>query len=173
MDIFIEEMVKKKKSSTDSLCLFGVVAFCVFLSAVLFTVVIPAFPQLSSIVMLVILAIVYITYILAAKFNLEYEYALVNSEMDVDKIEGKKRRKSLATVNLRGLEFFGNKTSPEFDSCLKNPGIKKIYACRDKSADDVYFVVFNDGAEKKMLIFSPSDKIISVIEKLNPKRVAI
>ena len=168
-DIFVEEIVKKEKTAVDKLTVFGMVLLSVLLSVILFFIS-ALIPQFSSILIVLIAAVVYFTYILSANFNLEYEYALVNSEIDVDKIAAKKRRKKMTTVNLRKLDFFGKSTGADFEKCLKDVSIKKVFACRQKKSEDNYFLVYSEDATRKMLIFSPSDKIISVIEKVNPKR---
>lgn len=170
MDIFIEEMVKKKKTAADSAMLLGMTALAVILVIFLFMVVMPMFAQFSSIILLVVVGIIYAVYMLSANFNLEYEYSLVNSEIDIDRIAGKKRRKRLTTVNLKNLDAFGKRDNSEYDRCMRDSGIKKIFACRDKNADDVYFLAYTDGSERRMLIFSPSERITAVVEKLNPKR---
>lgn len=168
-DIFVEEIVKKESTAVDKLSLLGMVLLCVVLSVGLFFVS-ALIPQFSSIMFVLIAAVVYFTYMLSANFNLEYEYVLVNSEIDVDKIAAKKRRKKMTTVNLRRLDFFGKSTGADFEKCLKDVSIKKVFACKQKKADDNYFLVYSENATRKMLIFSPSDEIVSVVEKLNPKR---
>ncbi|MBQ2931818.1 MAG: hypothetical protein IJE62_03105 [Clostridia bacterium] len=168
-DIFVEEIVKKQNTAVDKLAMFGLVLLSVVLSVILFFVS-ALIPQFSSIMIGLIVIAVYFTYILSGDFNLEYEYALVNSEIDVDKIAAKKRRKKLTSVNLRRLDFFGKSTGADFEKCLKDVSIKKVFACRQKKSEDNYFLVYSEDATRKMLIFSPSDEIISVIEKLNPKR---
>lgn len=168
-DIFVEEIVKKENTAVDKLAVFGMVLLSVLLSVILFFIS-ALIPQFSSIFIVLIAVVVYFTYILSANFNLEYEYALVNSEIDVDKIAAKRRRKKVTTVNLRRLDFFGKSTGADFEKCLKDVSIKKVFACRKKKSEDNYFLVYSEDTIRKMLIFSPSDKIISVIEKLNPKR---
>ena len=171
MDIFIEEIVKKENRLSDKLLMFGVDAVCVVAVVLLYTVVLPIFIQFAPIIFLLIAAIVYITYLFSVGFNLEYEYALVNFELDVDKISGKKRRKKLTMVNLQDIEAFGRRDAFEFEKNLKDSGVKKVFACKNTADSDVYFLIYTEKTVKKMLVFSPSEKMASVIEKLNPQGV--
>jgi hypothetical protein len=173
MDIFIEEMVKRRKTGKDNLIIFGTLILAVVLSIILFMVVMPLVPMFSTAVFLLILGLVYATYVVVENYNAEYEYSLVNSEIDIDKIVAQKRRKRVTTINIRRLDFYGNISNPDFRKCLNDKSLKKVYACRDKNAEDTYFAVYRDGDEGKMVIFSPSEKIISVIEKYNQRQNVI
>lgn len=167
MDIFIEEMVKKQMTIKDILLILCTFLLCAALIAVLFLLS-TVFPAFGTIVFLVMAAVVYGTYRVFISFDVEYEYSLVNSEIDIDKILGRKRRKRVTTVKLTGLEAFGKSDNAEYKKYLSDSGVKKIFVCRN-SSDNNYFIV-RGGDKREMVIFSPSEKIISVIEKFNPRR---
>lgn len=171
--IFIEELVRKKKTATDYLAVTGVLALGAALAATLLAVILPVFIKFGTVVLLLVIAVFYGIYYFLQSIDVEYEYALVNAEIDVDKIMGKNRRKRMVTVYLRNLEAFGTRKNPEFNRYIENSGIKKVYACRDKNADDVFFTVYDEGATRIMLLFNPSDKIIDQIAKRNPKKPLI
>lgn len=173
MDIFIEQIVKKEKSMADRLLKLGIILACVIIASFLYVFVMVPLLQFSPIIFLGIAAVVYFACILIGNLNLEYEYSLVNSELDIDKIASKKRRKKLTSVNLRGLDAYGVKNSSEYEKYLKDGGVKKIFACRNKKDEDIYFLVYNEATIKKMLIFSPNEKIVAAIEKLNARKPLI
>ena len=173
MEIFIEEMVKKRKDGAYYAKLLGLGALCAFLVVLLMGVILPIFPGLGPIIFLAAAGCIYGTYYLATEEELEFEYSLVNNEIDVDKIVNRKKRKRITTANLRALDSFGTTNNPDFARYLRDAGVKKLYACRDKNADDVFFLVYSENTVKKMLIFSPSEKIIDMIVKYNPKKVLI
>ncbi len=173
MEIFIEEMVKKHKNGAYYVKLLGLGTLCALLVFLLMGVLFPIFPGFGPVIFLLAAGCVYGTYYLASAEDLEYEYSLVNNEIDVDKIVNRKKRKRLTTANLRNLDSFGTVKNPDFARYLRDAGVKKLYACRDKNADDVFFLVYSENTVKKMLIFSPSEKIIDIIVKYNPKKVLI
>ncbi|MBE7032213.1 MAG: FHIPEP family type III secretion protein [Ruminococcaceae bacterium] len=173
MEIFIEEMVKKHKDGLYFAKLFALGVVCAVIVALLMGVVLPIFPGFGSIIFLLSAGCVYGAYYLIIAEELEFEYSLVNNEIDIDKIVNRKKRKRITTANLRTLESFGTAKNPDFARYLRDAGVKKLYACRDKNADDVFFLVYSENTVKKMLIFTPSEKIIDIIVKYNPKKVLI
>ncbi len=173
MEIFIEEMVKKSKNGAYYARLLGIGVLCAFFVVLFMGVLMPLFPSLAPIIFLATVGTLYGTYYIAASGELEFEYSLVNNEIDVDKIVNRKKRKRITTANLRALDSFGTVKNPEFAGYLRDAGVKKLYACRDKNAVDVFFLVYSENTVKKMLIFSPSEKMIDIIAKYNPKKVLI
>ncbi len=170
MEIFIEEMVRKQKTAKDYLLTGGIVALAVIVVFIVLGIIMPMFSAFSSIIFLLAAGIVYGAYILIVSSNVEYEYSLVNTEIDIDKIVNKTRRKRITTASIRGLEAFGTRKNPDFNSYLNNSVVNKIYACRDKAADDIFFIVYNQGDKKMMLVFNPSERIIEQITKRNPQK---
>ncbi len=170
MDIFVEELVKRKKSAVDGLIMLGAVVLGIALALALLIFVPPQFMFFG---LLLVAVVVYFTYRVVLSFNVEYEYSLVNTEIDIDKIENQRRRKRLTTASIKGLETFGlckDKTD-EYDKCKNDAQVKKVFACCNKSSLDNYFIVYSENGVKKMLVFNPSEKIVSVIEKFNPKKI--
>ena len=171
--IFIEELIRKKKTPSDYLAVFGVLLLGAVLATFLLAFILPMFLGFGTVVLLLVVAVFYGVYCFIQSVDVEYEYSLVNAEIDVDKIMGKRRRKRMVTVYLRNLEDFGTRKNPEFNRYMENAVVKKVFACRDKNADDVFFVVYDEGATKIMLLFNPSEKIINHIVKRNPLKVLI
>ena len=102
---------------------------------------------------------------LAGTFNLEYEYALVNYDMDVDKIASKKYRKKVTHVDLTNIDAFGSKNAPEFQKYFNDESISKVYACCQKDREDTHFLIYTENLAKKMLIFSPNEERPSAFPK--------
>lgn len=171
MDIFVEYMVKKKKKATDYLAQLGLVVFGLILIFGIFGILMAIAPQFSSIILLIVVGIGWIDWKLITSFNVEYEYSLVNNEMDVDKIISARKRKRLTSVRIRGLEAFGRCEGREFDSYMRNAGVEKIFACRDKSDSRAVYAVYLENECRKMLVFNPSDRMIGEINKLNPRKM--
>ncbi len=173
MEIFIEEMVKAKKDLLKYLQTTGIIVLTAVLVFAIFFILMPMFSAFSSLILLLAAGIVYGAYVLITLSNVEYEYSLVNTEIDVDKIVNRSRRKRLASASIRTLEAFGTKRNPDYEKYVSNSLVTKVYACRDKSADDVFFMVYNHGDKKMMLVFNPSQKIIEHITKFNPRKPLI
>ncbi len=173
MDIFVEEIVRKRKTFSDIIKVLGLVLAATVIAVIVFGVVLPMAPQFGSGLFLLVVLGYYGAYWLATSLNLEYEYSLVSHEIDVDKIINRKKRKRLTTVDIKRIEAFGYKgsNSHEYQKFLADISVKKIYACEDKAAEDCFFAVYFEDSVKKMLVFSPTQKIVELIEKMAPKKI--
>ena len=171
--VFIEELVHKKKTAKDYLAVIAVLALGAAIAAILLAIILPVFFKFGTLVLILVFAVFYGVFCFLQSRDVEYEYSLVNFEVDIDKIIGKKRRKRMVTVYIRNLEAFGTRKNPEFNGYMENAAVKKVYACRSKNDHDVFFVVYDEGATKIMLLFNPSKKIIDHIAKCNPLRALI
>lgn len=173
MDVFVEEIVRKRKTFSDIIKVLGLVLAATVVALIVFVVVLPMAPQFGSGLFLVVVLGYYGAYWLATSLNLEYEYSLVGHEIDVDKIMNRKKRKRLTTVDIKKIDSFGYKGSKthEYQKFLADISVKKIYACEDKSAENCFFVVYFEDSVKKMLVFSPTEKIVELIEKMAPKKI--
>ena len=170
MDVFIEHMVQKKKNITDYVKILATLVIGLILIFVV-SVVFMSVPYIASFMLLAVAGVIYLMYQLITSINVEYEYALVNSELDVDKILNAKKRKSVCSVNLRHIDYFGSLSDSEYERFSSNPEIKKVYACTDKTDVNTKFIVFSAEDEKKMLLFDPNEKMIERVEFYNRRRV--
>lgn len=171
MDIFVEEIVERKKTFKHIAASFGIILLSVVVAFVL-PFALAFIPFLGTFVPFFVIAVFYIAYRLVVAQNVEYEYSMVNSEIDVDKIINRRGRKRMTTVKITGLEAHGvcGEEKGDFNKYLSDMSVKKIYAAAEKNSESNYFVVYMSESIKTMLIFNPSEKIVNNIKKFNPKR---
>ncbi len=170
MDIFVEQLVKKKRDAKDYLIVVLSIAAALGLMWLLFSFITTFIGFFAFIVVAVLL---YAIYLLVTSINLEYEYCFTNGAFDVDKIINVRKRKRITELNAREIEIMASRKSPEFNRYLTNPAFKKVYACEDRNSDDLYFVIYNENGEQKMLLFTPNDKIKDGFQKFNPQKVEL
>lgn len=173
MDIFVEEIVKKKKTPRDFVLILATLLAGVALLFILVTIVLPILWNLMPIVLLLIAGVCYGIYYILGGFNIEYEYSLVNAEIDIDKIVNRRSRKREVTVYLRELEDFGTIKNPMFNSYKESPEFKKVYVCSAENADNAFFVVYTCAGQRLMVIFNPNERIVSEIKRRNPQKELI
>ena len=172
MDIFLEQIVKKKRGIKEFLI---VLAAMVGVLAVLFVLTLAfAIPGIGFLIFAVCVVLMYLLYFLVTSINLEYEYSFTNGILDVDKIINARRRKSMLEINIRKMELMGDRMAPEFEKYLATESLKKVYACTHRDAEDLCFLVFvdHDGKEK-MLLFNPNEGIKDAIRRYNPQKVVL
>lgn len=168
MDIFVEYMVKRKKTAADYLKIFGTLVLGLILIFVV-SIVFASIPFITSFILLAVAGVVYLMYHIITSVNVEYEYALTNAEIDVDEIINIRKRKRLTTVNVKNSEFFGYRSDERFEKYFGDRNIKKVFACEDKNAPETRYIVYTEDDDKKMLLFNPNQKIEERIEKIKPR----
>ena len=108
--------------------------------------------------------VIYGAYYLFLRLSPEYEYIYTGGEVDIDVIYGRSKRQRLITVKPRQVEFMG-KASVYFEEYRKKSDIKKILDFSDGKKDNRYLIVVNSNQLKKLILFSPSNRLV---EQLKP-----
>lgn len=173
MDLFYEQLVKKQRTWVD----FVKIALCIVAAIVLVYVLVIglAIPYIGFFVFIVCCALIYLLWLLITATNLEYEYTFTNGDLDVDKIINVRKRKRMTSLNARAIELMSWKgaSQHEFERYLNAQDIKKVYACENRQADEVYYVIYMDDSDKKMLLFNPNEKIRQGFKRYNPQKVTL
>lgn len=170
MDIFVEQLIKKKRTGKD----FLMVLLCI--AAVFVVMYVMAvgmmFPGLNMLIFAVCVILLYLLYLLVTSINLEYEYCFTNGILDVDKIVNVRRRKALLELNVRKMDMMGTRNHRSYRSHLEDRSVKKLYACTHREAEDLCFILYTDEeGRKKMLLFNPNEEIREGIRRYNPQKV--
>jgi len=108
--------------------------------------------------------VIYGAYFLFLRLSPEYEYIYTGGEVDIDVIYGKSSRRRLITIKPRQVEFMG-KTDRYFAEYKKRKDIQKILDFSDGNKTTGYVVIVNSNHIKKLVLFSPSDRLV---EQLKP-----
>ncbi len=103
-DIFVEEMVVRRKSLWNLLLSILMVVAAAALSVLLWLVV----PFINTVLILLVWFAVYI----GIKFQyVEYEYSFTNGDLDVDKIMAKRKRKRALEINQKQIQVMAPYTA--------------------------------------------------------------
>lgn len=177
MDIFEEFMFVKKKTSKDYLTIGCIMAAAAAVSCILFMLPVIIAQQTGMVfsftIPLILAALAwYGAYMLIQRNYTELEYTLVNSEMDIDKIIGKKSRKKLISVDFREAEIVAAVDDAAHKAEYSRSGFT-VYDASGNYADNVYFADFSKDNGKIRLLFRPTDKILEEIRVFNPRNVFI
>lgn len=170
MDIFCEYIVKHKKTAVDYAIMAGL-----YIAAILLTFIILLFYKYTfGLGLLLIAAVWYGAYIFTRNRFVEYEYALTNNEMDIDKIMAKKRRKHIITVDFKQVEICAKTDDPMHASEFNNTqSVAKTYDFSGSCDYPVYFADFVSAEGKTRILFNPTDKMQESLRLINPRAVHI
>ncbi|MBR3844537.1 MAG: hypothetical protein IKM39_03415 [Clostridia bacterium] len=169
MDIFCEQIVKKKKTTFEKLtvALIWVVGWLLCMGLVLLGL------NFYSYFMLALLAagiVVYFSIKFASRLNLEYEYSVTNGLLDIDKIINRSDRKRMISVEINTFDRF-----EEFDAQNREFDPKRydsvVVAVADPMGEDaVYAAVVRHPVKGRILIvFQPNEKVLSVVKQALPR----
>ena len=103
MDQFAEMLVKKTPNGTDDLKRGGIIAAAVVITLGSVALVFFGYPLALVLPVCAIWAAIY----LFRLTNVEYEYSVTNGTLDIDKILGQNKRKSMLSVDVSSFTAYG------------------------------------------------------------------
>ncbi len=160
-DTFMEHMVKKQVTIGVQLKKCGILLAALLIIAGSFLLL--ASQYLNVLAAGLIVGTGWITFILLRLENVEYEYIITNNEMDVDKIQGKSKRKRLATVDLTAissLEKLDPANKPD------EQGRVRILAAANMKSDSTYVAKLKHSELGDcILYFTPDERMIEYIQR--------
>lgn len=151
MDLFCEQIVKNHRNAVDKIKLIVLLmAIFVIGIAVLIAVSIYIIPLLGIILCGLIF---YIGFFLITNTNYEFEYIITNGDMDVDKIIAGRKRKRIASTNIKSFTAYGklDDKTQKFNGTIINAS--------DNVNEHTYYAEFkHDKKGNVRLLFSPNEK---------------
>ena len=161
MDNITEFLVKKKKNGPDDLKTIGLVLAAFVLAAAALK-----WAQMFSVV--IIVAIVFVTYKLLLRFDMEFEYCLVDKEFRIDKIMSKKKRKEMLVLEGDQIEFIAKLS--EVSDFEKKSG-KLYFAAESMQDDENYFMRANKAGNSVCVIFKGNEKVMAHLRRVMPSKI--
>lgn len=183
-DIYLEYMVKKKKTGGQIALIAVLCALGAGLSLLLFALTFiigvsmqqagTGLGQIVSFVGLLIIALMwYGIYLVITMQNIEYEYILTNSELDIDKIMSKKGRKPIVSFDFKNVAICAAVEDNAHNADYKNINPDKTFnAVGDESRGGIYFADYvSEKNERTRVLFQPTSKMIISAKKYNPRNI--
>ncbi len=169
-DTFMEYMVKKQATIGSQLKKCGILLAALLIIAASFILL--ASQYLNVLGAGLIVGTGWITFILIRLESVEYEYIITNNEMDIDKIQGKSKRKRLATVDLASISSF-EKLDPA--NLPDEEGRVRILAAASMKSNETYVAkLSHKELGDCILYFTPNERMVEYIERARKgKRVYI
>ena len=160
MDTFVEQIIVIKKTSKTWLGYAGITLTALILMTVAYMFLYAIFIPLDFLIF-------WGAYKLYTMLNIEYEYIITNSTMDIDKIIAKSSRKRMISFDLSTVLRIEKYTG----SLPQNITKDCFFACNidDENAYIVYYK--KDGNPQKTFVFAPSEKTISAMKDFLPRHI--
>lgn len=162
-NLFNEQLVKRSPSAKSRLIQIGIGVLAVILCAVL-----ALEPSLLSVIPVLLVAIIVGAFVLIRRQNVEFEYILNDSYLDIDKILAKSSRKNVTSVEFSSVEFFAK---VEDTSNLKEQ-YQTVYDCAGDDGE-IYGIAYPgvDDEGKCILLFTPNEKMLEALYRVISPRI--
>ena len=166
MDTFVEQLVIKKKNSTQIAAMaltvvaaLMLIAFAVFLFLLGF----------GFIALIAIAAILYGTYYLLSSQNIEFEYCVTNGDIDIDRIVAQRKRERIVSVAGRKIESAGKYVAAQWTN--RNMDRVVIAAPSADDPDLYYFTYHSKKRGHTLVVFQPDERVCKALYEGLPKLV--
>lgn len=157
-DTFYELLVKKNKPDTTALILSAI-----NIIAIVFLFILSLSFQ-PAIILAVGLGLIFY-YFVYPKISVEYEYSLLNSDLTVDAIYNKTKRKNILTMDIKTLEAAFPTSSPKINSRRNGKQID----CSTSDMQSSYCLIFPNSGENILLFITPDDHLLDMLKRVAPR----
>lgn len=165
-DIFCEAIVKKKRSTQDVMKIIGLIVITI--------VVILMFPFLPYVGFLLAAGMIVLDYFCIRRLNVEYEYALTMTDLDVAKIMAKEKRKHLITIDLKQAIVIAPESHAKATAAEKeNQVSKELDYTSGNIGRKVYVILVKQDNQNVKLRFEPSENMLHGIRKQLPSKTVV
>lgn len=169
MDVFVEQIVKKRRDMKDNLLAVGLVVLAIVLIFVIFLLS-ANIPMIGSFGLLLAVGAGFGAYWLITSQSLEFEYAVTNGDITVDKIIARRKRKRVVTVDAKNIEAMGKYKAQ--DHAQKNYD-KRLMTAADANREDAWYISFRKTElGHVLLVFSPDERTLNAIRPFMNRQLA-
>lgn len=172
MDIFTEQIVKHRMELKDAV--IDAAASCSAMVISMIASYFWAFPELRFFVALAIILSWFVAYRIVRSRNLEYEYTLTNNYLDIDVIKGRKKRKTVVSIDVKKIDICAALADVSHRAEYKNPGVlQQKLDCTGDGQSGVYFFDYEGEKGKVRVLIQPEAEILEGMSKFNPRKIFI
>lgn len=160
-DFYTEQLVKRK--TTGASIVIKAVMLALTIVSFLISLVIP-FGMLLPVILIAADVFVF------RSQDLEFEYLYVNGDLDIDKIMGRAKRKTVFSASISEIEFLAPAGAGELNQFKVNKTLNYSSLVPGKKT---YELIVLKSGEKIKVIFEPNDVILNGYKMLLPRKVII
>jgi len=173
-DIFIEQLVKKKRTVKERVLFIAVIILVIVIPALI--IFLAANKLISAYFIMIALFIflfgVWYIWFFRSHQNIEFEYQVVSDYLVVSKIIAKRKRKEMLKLDIHNIDILAKGDDSEINGIRL---ARVIEACENVSDDsNNYYAVYKlaEGS-KRALIFNPNEKILNAMKPYLKKDIVL
>ena len=166
MDMFCEYLVKRKKGGKEKALVALFILIGILFTASVFWFLLPFIYYVAQPFVSFIFPILAFSWwgilILTKRYNIEFEYTITGTDIDIDKIINRKKRKRVLSTSVRKLEIVAPLLSAKYNDDCK--ALITVDCSKNDDKKTTYFAVYTKDNQRKCLIFDPSEKMLNIIK---------
>lgn len=170
-DTFVECMVRRRPCGKDYLVYLGIGLLCALV--VILGVYGFLLTGLLSIAFFALVGAIAGAYFLFTRRNLEFEYAVTNGDVSIDKIINRRSRKRLTSFDAKDIEEIGE-YAPNAQK-LKTRRVDKIINASefDDGRNATYIVAKSKKTGMTLVMFTPDERTLESIKLYLPRQLRV
>ena len=165
MENITELLVKKDKDKLYLIKKLGLIIISVIIALLVFIF----FNNNVAFVLLLFVGITLIAVKLSERLDVEFDYCLVEANLEIDKVYSQKTRKKYISVDQATIELVA---PAESDKLKEFSSLKSIYVTNKSDAENYVVVCVAKGARCKLYI-KGDDKLINQFKRFIPRKVIV
>ena len=155
-DVFVEQLIRRERPGGEFLFRCGMVLLGLVLLAAAYFLAHAFFPFFFA--LLVILE--FFAFVYTVK---EFEYSFMNGDVDVDMIQGKRRRKTVCSFSCREAALMAPVEGHEGE--LGGHFTRRLDASISKKAPDRWMIILErEDGNRELLILSPNERLLAAFK---------
>ncbi len=163
-DTFYEQIVVRKKGLFD----YATIALAFILLILMVLLAIITLHPFVLVAIVILLALAF--HFQIPNTHLEFEYALLNSEMSVDLIVNKSKRKRLRVFDIKSAKLLTKKGAP---ALKEYAGTRQFnYSSNDPKADSYVFVIAQNNVNEAF-VMDLDEQMLSMIRNYIPRQTVL
>ncbi|MBR2338735.1 MAG: hypothetical protein IKA63_04640 [Clostridia bacterium] len=167
MDIFVEQIVAKKKDGKQIAIIVGTLLLALLLAAV----VVMFSLYLYILVPVLLIGLGYGAWWLITQQNIEFEYSVTNGDIDIDQITARRKRKRIVSVGGGKIESAGRYDAAKW----ANRKIDRfVMAAPSPHEEELYFFTYHSKKRgHTLVVFQPEERVREALYKALPRLVQL
>lgn len=165
-DVFVEELVVRRRPGFTALVRVGTVVAGIALTALFYYLSGLLLGEMGNAVFPALFALVCIAVFFAFRhIGLEYEYSFFSGDVDIDKIVGKRKRTGVMSFNCRDVEIMAP-YGPQYERMVAGKFDQTVDARGNgKGRRDWFLICRTTDGKRMVLAFSPSDRLVGAFRQ--------
>lgn len=164
MDIFVEQIVKKKFGAKD----YAITFLTIFVGLLILFLCVAFFP---AGLFIALVGVCFGAYFLITSRNLEFEYSVTNGDLTIDKIINRRKRKRVISLDLHSVEEMGKYNAEAHKS--KSYEKRYMVAQTDDGQGSWFLCLRQPQTGSVLVVFDPEEKVLNAVKPFLPRQVSV